>query len=547
MAINWIRTYKSPSRLLLCVLFCMICNLSFSNQLDKAQTKDQKKAIQDKISFILKIATNVTPEKKSDTKTYKIGIYGRTDDAKLLYSTLKSGNYSVNGKLIEAQLIKYKLIQSDVQLMYVHYENQNDLIDLKKKQPKQTIFVTEGFPFGKSMINFSINAGKLSYELQELNLENQNFIIGDKIKTNNSRVATEIDWGKKLKEANETIKNREKTINGQREAISSKEKEIAEKSTKISTQQDNIQLQTEEIKANKALIKEQNKVIVSIAIGVIVSLLLIAIMFNINKKRRQALILNEQKTKEILSSITYSKRIQNAFLPSNKLLNQTLKDGFIIYEPKDIVSGDFYWMEVLNGTTYFAVADCTGHGVPGALLSTLCSNTLTRAVNELNVTDPGKILDTCVLLLSEFFSKSGELVHDGMDIALCSFTKKTRVLKFAGANRPLLHRKYNGELIEIKGDRQPIGYYEKRTQYTTHTIQTSNNDTIYMYSDGIVDQFGGENDKKYGTRRLKELISSTTELDMNAQKVIFETNFNQWRDNNERNDDSCFLAVKMTS
>jgi len=539
--------FKSYSQLLICLVFCMICNLTLANRLNKSLTVNQKEEVQSKISFILKIANNVTPEKNNTIKTYKIGIYGRSDDAKLLYLMFKDGNYSVNGKPVEVLLFKYKMSVNDVQLLYLNHENQSDFIDLKKKQSHQTLFVTEGFPFGKSMINFSENAGEISYELQELNLTKAGFTIGDLIKSNTSRVASEIDWVKKLKDAKETIKSREKTIRGQRDAISSKEKEIAEKSTEISTQRDNILVQTQEIEANKALIKEQNKVIISITIGVFVALILIAVMFFINKKRRQALAINEQKRAEILASITYSKRIQTAFLPSHDLLNKTLTDGFILYEPKDIVSGDFYWMEELNGTTYFAVADCTGHGVPGALLSTLCSNTLTRAVNELNVTDPGKILDTCVLLLSEFFSKSGELVHDGMDIALCSFTKENRILKFAGANRPLMHRKQNGELIEIKGDRQPIGYYEKRTNYTTHTIKVDNNDVIYMYSDGIVDQFGGEKDKKFGTRRLKELISETTVLNMDEQKLVFESAFNSWRSNHERNDDSCILAVKITA
>ena len=206
----------------------------------------------------------------------------------------------------------------------------------------------------------------------------------------------------------------------------------------------------------------------------------------------------EQKNEEMVASITYAKRIQNAILPPNSMLKQFLPDAFILYLPKDIVAGDFYWLEVKDETVLFAAADCTGHGVPGAMVSVVCNNGLNRSVREYGLTDPGKILDKTREIVVAEFEKSEEEVKDGMDIALCSLQMGTSAtlgvhnaeknthshsLKYAGANNPLfIIRKDSNEIEEYRADKQPIGKFEDSKPYTTHKIEINRGDIIYIFS-----------------------------------------------------------------
>lgn len=250
----------------------------------------------------------------------------------------------------------------------------------------------------------------------------------------------------------------------------------------------------------------------------------------------------EEKNKEILDSIVYAKRIQSGILPSDKLLKEHLNDFFVMYRPKDIVAGDFYWLEQKNGKTIFAAADCTGHGVPGAIVSVICNNGLNRAVREFGLTDPGKILDKTRDIVITEFEKSDEDVSDGMDIALCSIEDLT--LQYAGAHNPLwIVRK--GELIEIKANKQPIGKYPGNDLYQTHTIELEKEDVIYLSSDGYADQFGGVNQKKFKTKALKALLLKISPMDMIAQKAELKTAFDNWKGDLEQLDDVCIVGVKI--
>ena len=209
------------------------------------------------------------------------------------------------------------------------------------------------------------------------------------------------------------------------------------------------------------------------------------------------------KSKEVTDSIKYAKRIQSAILPSSKTIKEYLPNSFIFYKPKDIVAGDFYWLESKNDTVLFAVADCTGHGVPGAMVSVICNNGLNRSVREYGLINPSDILNkTREIVISEF-EKSDEDVRDGMDIALCSIKYKveskksqtTAILQYAGANNPLWIVR-DHELIDIRPDKQPIGKHFKNSSFTPHSIELKKGDTIYIFSDGYADQFGGPKGKK---------------------------------------------------
>lgn len=252
----------------------------------------------------------------------------------------------------------------------------------------------------------------------------------------------------------------------------------------------------------------------------------------------------EEKNQEILDSINYARRIQSAILPPNKVVKEYLQESFIIYKPKDIVAGDFYWLETKKDKVLFAVCDCTGHGVPGAMVSVVCNNGLNRSVREHKLTDPGKILNKTREIVVKEFEKSEEDVKDGMDIALCSLHGNT--LQYAGANNPLwIIRKGSQEIEEIKADKQPIGKTENPKPYTTHTLSLEQGDTIYVFSDGYADQFGGEKGKKMKTVNFKKLLLSIQQEEMQRQKELIDKAFENWKGNLEQLDDVCVIGVRI--
>jgi serine phosphatase RsbU (regulator of sigma subunit)/TPR repeat protein len=261
----------------------------------------------------------------------------------------------------------------------------------------------------------------------------------------------------------------------------------------------------------------------------------------------------EEKNNEILDSIKYAKRIQEAILPSRSSLNENLKNGFVLYKPKDIVAGDFYWLEKYKNQLFLAAADCTGHGVPGAMVSVVCSNALSKALLEEGITNTGKILDRTRELVIEKFSKSEENVQDGMDISLVSFNLDFTDIRWSGANNPLWIIR-NGELIEIKPDKQPIGNYSNSKPFSSHSIEILKGDTIYLFTDGYQDQFGGEKarpddsvgrGKKFKAAKFKELLLSIQDKSMEDQKKMIDSSFEKWRGDIEQNDDVCVIGIKI--
>jgi len=270
----------------------------------------------------------------------------------------------------------------------------------------------------------------------------------------------------------------------------------------------------------------------------------------------------EETHKEITDSINYAKRLQDAILPSFLDINQHIKSNFILFQPKDVVSGDFYWFENKNNISLIASADCTGHGVPGAMVSVVCSNALHRSVNEFGIIEPSKILDKTRELVIETFAKSGEDVKDGMDIALCALSDNKVV--FSGANNPLwivrnINELTSGQiehrstciieelaLIEFKANKQPIGLYEGMKPFTQTEINLLKGDTLYFFTDGFADQFGGEKGKKFKYKPFKRLLIEISTKPMEEQKEIIKNTFNNWKGNIEQVDDVCIIGIKIT-
>jgi serine phosphatase RsbU (regulator of sigma subunit) len=267
-----------------------------------------------------------------------------------------------------------------------------------------------------------------------------------------------------------------------------------------------------------------------------------------------------EKNKEIMDSINYAKRIQAAVLPANSAMKKLLPESFVMYKPKDVVAGDFYWMEMKNDKILVAACDCTGHGVPGAMVSVICNNGLNRSVRELNITSPDMILNKTREIVVEEFEKSDESVSDGMDIALIAldYSKEKNsdkiTLSFSGANNPVwIVRNDSNEVEVIAGDKQPIGQFENPTPYKKHERVLRKGDMVYLLTDGYKDQFGGENDntsktirgKKFKASRLKKLILSIRNMRMLDQKTILEQEFEKWKGEFEQIDDVCLLGIRI--
>ncbi len=279
----------------------------------------------------------------------------------------------------------------------------------------------------------------------------------------------------------------------------------------------------------------------------------------------------QSQNKEILSSIEYAKRIQATILPPTKVVKKFLDDSFVLYLPKDIVAGDFYWMETVqladeliselvdetqlknnqlinssaNQLILFAACDCTGHGVPGALVSVVCSNALNRAVKEFGISEPSLILDKVAELVIKDFSKDeNENVQDGMDASLCALDVQTNQLQWAGANNPLWIVR-EGVLLEFKADKQPVGKSDAIQPFKNHQINLKKGDCIYLFTDGYADQFGGEKNKKFSKKSFKELIVSISHMSLMEQQQALYKEHIQWRDVNEQVDDICIIGVKV--
>ncbi len=270
----------------------------------------------------------------------------------------------------------------------------------------------------------------------------------------------------------------------------------------------------------------------------------------------------DEKQKEIIDSITYAKRLQHAILPSTDEIKKYLPNSFILYKPKDIVAGDFYWMHVspIEDVVFIAAADSTGHGVPGAMVSVVCSNALNRAVNEFNLLETGKILDKTRELVLETFAKSGEEINDGMDISLLSIDRHSNQISWSGANNPLWFiqkglspnseknvksEQNNLILSEIKPDKQSIGKTDNAQPFATHKIDLRIGDTYYLMTDGFADQFGGSKGKKYKYKQLQEKLIAGSELPLSAQKENLQNSFNEWRGNLEQVDDVTIIGIQI--
>jgi serine phosphatase RsbU (regulator of sigma subunit) len=254
----------------------------------------------------------------------------------------------------------------------------------------------------------------------------------------------------------------------------------------------------------------------------------------------------ELKDKNITDSLIYAQRIQEALLPSESYFRKHFEDSFILFKPKDIVSGDFYWIGEKNDKIFVVAADCTGHGVPGALMSMIGLNLIETTINEDNIEIPSRILEVMNKGLEKTFSREkniGTIIRDGMDIGLCIIDRKRKKVEYAGAFFPLYLIR-DDSLIEIAADKIIIGMNHEGLQYTDHEIDLLDDDIFYIFSDGYVDQFGGSENKKFMYRRFRYLLMTIHSFPVNDQKAILEENIRTWMGLNEQVDDMMVIGFR---
>lgn len=273
------------------------------------------------------------------------------------------------------------------------------------------------------------------------------------------------------------------------------------------------------------------------------------------KEIEQQRLLLKEKNDDFVASIKYAERIQKALLSNEDKFKSILPESCIVFKPRDIVSGDFFWIEEIppvenwpQGLTVYATADCTGHGVPGAFVSIVCNNLLKMGGEHQDVQYPGQALDFVnreinTVLNSQY---SNQQIMDGMDVALCAIDKSNNMLYFAGAKNGVYILR-NNEILELKADKRGIGYtdHQEDESFTTHQFQLEKNDRLFTFSDGFIDQFGGPKGKKFSSRRLKDLIIQTGNKEIQQQGILLEKALSEWMQNEEQVDDILLIGVQI--
>lgn len=369
----------------------------------------------------------------------------------------------------------------------------------------------------------------------------------------------------KLAEAYEKISNFQMSNGYFKRYIALKEKLFNKENAKVLAEIETkykTDLKQREIQKNALEISKKNKTIEIISIVLlIIGFSIFYFVYSIRQKKTTNAIILEQKreveqqnkvieeiNKDIRSSIHYAKRIQQAILPPETVWNSYLPDSFVINRPKDVLSGDFHWVAERDGYLFVAVADCTGHGVPGAFISIVCYNLLNKAVLERGITSPAQILNQVNVWLTESLHQTFQdsTVQDGMDICLIRIDKIQNQITYSGAFSPLVLIR-NGELKEYKANKFPIGLFieDELKQFKEEEIDFVPNDLIYLFSDGYADQFGGMNNKKLKKKGFYNELKQVSDLSINDQKLVLLNFFEEWKSNQLQTDDMLVVGLQL--
>lgn len=334
---------------------------------------------------------------------------------------------------------------------------------------------------------------------------------------------------------------------------------LEKKNRLISLESERVQLLREKEEREKTLIKKENKMhsqrnlILMIALGITGIMLVVIIAGYIQKRKINQKISHQKETIEvknnqIVDSINYAKRIQEAILPDPNEIKKHFTDSFVFYKPRDIVSGDFYWFEETADKVYIAAVDCTGHGVPGAFMSMIGNTLLNQTVHVKGNARPSDILNDLRKEIIKALKQTGadDEAKDGMDMALVAFSKDKTKVEFSGAFNPLyMIRK--GELEQLRGDRQPISSYfgKDKNPFTNHELELEKEDSVYIFTDGFADQFGGAQEKKFSYKKLRELLVAIHKDPAPKQKQRLESEMSNWMRGYDQVDDMLIIGIKV--
>jgi len=410
-------------------------------------------------------------------------------------------------------------------------------------------------PYAKVNILFSL--GESNFRQKNTQQAEENFIACLKLAKDLELKDTERYCYERLSKLYEQIGEVQKALTYHRQSVKIKDEMFSEKSQKAITEMQT-KYETEKkdlfINLQESLIKRQKLTIIGAVVGAILILivaLLMVKMFLEKKKANRILeekneLITEQK-KEITDSIRYASRIQRAILPSDEVMRTNLPEHFVLYLPRDIVSGDFFWMSQRGGKIVIVAADCTGHGVPGAFMSMLGVSFLYEIVNKEGIMQPASILNYLRDHVKHTLSQTGKKdeAKDGMDISLCVFDPQERKLEWAGAYNPLYLIR-NGELTEYKADKMPIAIHmNDHLPFTNNDIPVLKGDTFYISSDGYSDQFGGPDGRKFMSKKYKEMLLQIWNKPMDEQKEIIQKAHLDWKGNHEQVDDILVMGVRV--
>ncbi len=443
------------------------------------------------------------------------------------------GNWGLSYSDEEKFELSLQKLNKGIELAYL-INDKSDLIFLKYYLGRTYGYMKQ---YDKAIASFNESL-KLSVEFKDYDYESENYgsMASTYYEMGNYKQAYELFH--KYKEMDDSLTNKE-IVN-----------ELNSIKTKYDSEKKQKEIELLKVNANKNRIVN----ISLIAGGVLLLLLIVVILNRYRLKEKTNKLLESQnhiiseKNKDISDSINYAKKIQDAILPSINDIQKVFPESFVLSIPKDVVSGDFYWFTQHQHLKLFVVADCTGHGVPGALMSMIGNTLLNSIVNERKIVTPNIILNELRKeIISVLKQGEGSQNKDGMDISLCCLNTQTNTLDVACANNPIWILKTNGDLLELKPDKQPIGYASaNQVDFSIQSISVEKGDVIYQFTDGYADQFGGPKGKKLKYNQLKHILITNKNLSIEHQSEILKKTFIEWRGNLEQIDDVLVTGIRLS-
>jgi len=400
------------------------------------------------------------------------------------------------------------------------------------------------------LITFNIYLRNATYFGTAMEVWMFSLALGDRVKflqkENEKIQAKNLALVKEQKEVLEQkVKNRTKQLEENNEKLELNQKKLQKNKKQLQKSLEDNKIYLEQIQHQKQDLQEKNKELLAIEEELRQSNEVLEQKVRERTKKIKEQSRNiEQLYKDLSASVSYARRIQQAILPTQEKFNELIPESFVFFKPRNIVSGDFYFLAEVKGKLVIAAVDCTGHGVPGAFMSLIGNDLLTETIKNREILEPKRILENLHTSIHHLLRQKETKNQDGMDVALVVIDKENKILEFAGAKNPLIYVQKNN-LYRIRGDILGIGGEEEERKFTLHTIDISQLTTIYLFSDGFQDQFGGGENKKFMSKTFRELLFEIHQKPMEEQKTFLEEKHQDWRGTEVQTDDILVIGVKI--